>query len=162
MKTKKTMKATMPGRADFSSAHARRLAGLVTASSGRPTRPSYAPFDATLIGEVPVCAPDDVVEAVRRARAAQAEWAARSIRERSRVVRRFHDLVLERQAELLDLVQLETGKARIDAFEEVAAAAMPARHYARSAPRHLRPARRRGRVPALTRLTERRVTHGVA
>lgn len=139
----------------------RRLAGLVTTAPGRPMRTSYAPVDGAPIGEVPVCGPDDVVEAVRRARAAQAEWAALSVRERSRVFLRFHDLVLERQAELLDLVQLETGKSRIDAFEEVADVAMTARYYARTAPRHLRPARRRGLVPVLTRVTERRVPKGV-
>ena len=84
----------------------RRLAGLVTAAPGRPMRTSYAPVDGAPIGEVPVCTPDDVVEAVRGARAAQAEWAALSVRERSRVFLRFHDLVLDRQDEIIDLIQL--------------------------------------------------------
>lgn len=48
---------------------------------------------------------------------------------------RFHDLVLARQAEVLDLIQVETGKARLHAHEEVQAVALAARHYGRKAPR---------------------------
>ena len=40
---------------------------------------------------------------------------------RAAVLLRFHDLVLARQAEVLDLIQLETGKARLHAHEEVQA-----------------------------------------
>ncbi|MBK3647616.1 hypothetical protein JHN46_44290, partial [Streptomyces sp. MBT33] len=38
-------------------------------------------------------------------------------RQRAAVLLRFHDLVLERQAEVLDLIQLETGKARRAAWK---------------------------------------------
>ena len=57
-----------------------RLPGLVTAPPGRPTQPSYAPFDGALVGEVPTCAPEDVAEAQRRARVAHGGWAARPLR----------------------------------------------------------------------------------
>ena len=46
------------------------------------------------------------------ARAAQRTWAATPWRERAAVLLRFHDLVLDRQDEVLDLIQLESGKAR--------------------------------------------------
>ena len=65
-----------------------------------------------LLGHVPHCSPDDVVSAAGRARAVQAEWAARPVSERAAVLLRFHDLVLQRQDEILDLIQLENGKAR--------------------------------------------------
>jgi succinate-semialdehyde dehydrogenase / glutarate-semialdehyde dehydrogenase len=42
----------------------------------------------------------------------QHEWARRPIRERARVLLRFHDLVLKHQDQVLDLIQLENGKAR--------------------------------------------------
>jgi len=64
------------------------------------------------LGRVPHCTRDDVVAAARRARELQPEWAARPIRERAEVMLRFHDLVLSHQDEVLDVIQLENGKAR--------------------------------------------------
>ena len=61
-----------------------------------------------------------------------------SVEHRERIVLRFHDLVLQRQDQLLDLIQLESGKARVHAFEEVADTAMVSRHYGRRAV-HARP-----------------------
>ena len=43
---------------------------------------------------------------------------------------RFHDLLLERQNEVLDIIQLETGKARRHAFEEILDTAVVCRYYA--------------------------------
>ncbi|GAA1647346.1 succinic semialdehyde dehydrogenase [Catellatospora bangladeshensis] len=96
----------------------------------------------------------DVATAYADARAAQPAWAARPPRERARVVRRFARALLDRQAEILDLVQLETGKARTYAHEEVLDAALVSLYYARRAPRLLRPRHRRGALPLLTRVTE--------
>ena len=58
--------------------------------------------------------------------------------------------MLDRREELLDLLQLEGGKARAHAFEEFLDVAMVARYYARTAERHLRVRRRRGAFPVLT------------
>ena len=89
------------------------LADLVTTAADRPPHASRAPFDGTLIGEVPLCTADDVALAVSRARAAQPAWVGLPIGRRCAIARRFADLVLEREAEILDLVQAETGKSRI-------------------------------------------------
>ena len=67
---------------------------------------------------------------------------------------RFHDLVLNRQDEALDLIQLENGKARRHAFEEIMDASLNARYYAHTAPDYLRPKRRQGAQPGLTRVWE--------
>ncbi len=128
-----------------------RLASLVTTTADRDSRATYAPFDGSFVGEVPVCVADDVATAARRARAAQVDWARRSVAERCEVVLRFHDLVLRRQAELLDLAQVETGKSRLSALEEALDVAVTARYYAHCAPRLLRPSRRQGALPVLTR-----------
>ncbi|GAB3492284.1 succinic semialdehyde dehydrogenase [Nocardiopsis coralliicola] len=64
---------------------------------------------------------------------------------------RFHDLVLDRQAEILDIIQLETGKARRHAFEEVYDAAAGPLHYARLAPKLLGRRRVPGAIPGATR-----------
>jgi succinate-semialdehyde dehydrogenase / glutarate-semialdehyde dehydrogenase len=110
-----------------------------------------APFTGRPFATVPGATGDDVRQAARLARAAQPAWAALSFRDRARPLLRFHDLLLRRQAEVLDLIQLETGKARKDAFEEVADTALVARYYAFNAERHLRDRRRRGALPLATR-----------
>ncbi|CAM5640235.1 succinate-semialdehyde dehydrogenase (NADP(+)) OS=Streptomyces albaduncus OX=68172 GN=FHS32_000912 PE=3 SV=1 [Streptomyces griseoloalbus] len=73
----------------------------------------------------------------------------------------FHHLVLGRQAEVLDLIQPETGKARLHAHEEVQAVAVAARHYGRRAAAYLRPKRHTGAVPVLTKVSELRHPRGV-
>src|SRR5450830_543175 len=137
------------------------LAGLVTTAADRPPHASRAPFDGTLIGEVPLCTADDVALAVSRARAAQPACAGLPIGRRCDIARRFADLVLEREAEILDLVQAETGKSRMSAFEELADVALTAAYYARTAARYLRPCHRRGAIPVLTKTVELRQPNGV-
>jgi succinate-semialdehyde dehydrogenase/glutarate-semialdehyde dehydrogenase len=106
------------------------------------------------LGQVPHCTADDVVAAARRARAVQAEWAARPVAERAAVMLRLHDLVLEHQDEVLDLIQLENGKARRHAFEEVIDVALTARYYAHIAEEALKPKRRQGVQLMLTEVWE--------
>jgi succinate-semialdehyde dehydrogenase/glutarate-semialdehyde dehydrogenase len=137
------------------------LPELVAAAPGRPTQASHAPFDGTLVGEVPVCTADDVGAAVERARLAQQHWAGLPVPERQGAIRRFHKLLLEREPDILDLVQAESGKSRLSAFEEFADVALTADYYERRAERYLRPRRRKGAAPVLTRTTEYRVPKGV-
>lgn len=138
-----------------------RLATLVAAAPGRPTQGSFSPFDGTLIGTVPTCTADDVIEAVARARGAQRAWAATPLKKRCAIMLDYHDLVLECQEQILDIAQAETGKARISAFEEMADVAMTARYYANSAAKHLKPMRRQGALPVLTRTTEHHHPKGI-
>ena len=160
------MTTTSSARADAESSALRggladRLGALVVAGAGRARQSAYSPFDGRLVGDVPTCTADDVDEAVRRARAGQIAWAAVPLAERCAVMLRFHDLLLRRQAEVLDVTQIETGKARINAFEELADAAVTARYYAHSAPRHLAVSRRQGALPGLTRTREHQHPKGV-
>ncbi|MFE9096082.1 succinic semialdehyde dehydrogenase [Streptomyces sp. NPDC007264] len=127
--------------------------------SGRTA--NHTPFTGDKLADLPESTPEDVAEAFERARAAQPVWAATPVRQRAAVLLRFHDLVLARQAEILDLIQLETGKARLHAHEEVQAVAVAARHYGRKAPSYLGPKRHVGAIPTLTRVTELRHPRGV-
>lgn len=113
------------------------------------------------MADLPVSAPADVEYAFARARVAQKAWAATSLGQRKKILLRFHDLVMARQVEALDLMQAENGKTRRDAFLEVVDIAITSRYYARSGARHLAPKRRRGAVPVLTRTTELRHPKGV-
>ncbi|MEJ2312925.1 MAG: succinic semialdehyde dehydrogenase [Gemmatimonadales bacterium] len=120
------------------------------------------PFTGETLGEVPRAMPVDVDSAALRARVAQPGWAATPFGERARVFLRFHDLLLGQRDEALDLVQLETGKARAHAYEEVADAAVVARYYALHGEEHLKPRRRRGVIPGLTVAWEYRLPVGLA
>ncbi len=133
-----------------------RLLGRVTTVGSRDTFAVTAPFTEQVIAQVPSCTADDVVEAARRAREAQRRWARFGFKDRARIMMRFHDLVFARQHEVLDLIQLESGKARSHAFEEVADTAIVAAYYARTAATHLTPRRREGALPGLTRTRELR------
>lgn len=137
-----------------------RLARRVVSSTGR-TADTIAPFTGEPLAAVPESDLDDVATAFERARAAQPAWAATSPKRRADVLLRFHDLVLDRSEQLLDLIQWESGKARKHAFEEVADVAITARYYARRGPGMLRPRRRAGALPALTVASELHHPKGV-
>jgi succinate-semialdehyde dehydrogenase/glutarate-semialdehyde dehydrogenase len=113
------------------------------------------------LGEVPRCTPDDVATAAARARAVQAVWATTPVRERADVLLRFHDLVLQHQDEVLDLIQQENGKARRHAFEEVMDVCLTARYYAHTAADYLKPKRRQGVQLVLTEVWEHHHPKGV-
>lgn len=136
---------------------ARLTRGVI--GSGRTA--NHTPLTGQKLADLPEATPDEVAAAYARARQAQRAWAATPVRERAAVLLRFHDLVLSRQHEVLDLIQLETGKARLHAHEEVQVVAMAARHYGRKAPSYLGPKRHTGAIPTLTRAVELRQPRGV-
>ena len=103
----------------------------------------------------------DVRDAFLRARRAQAQWATTPIPDRKRIMLAFHDLVLDRQEELLDVIQRETNKTRSDAFDEVMDVAITARHYAYRAARLLKDRRVKGALPLLTQTRVERDPVGV-
>ncbi|MFF8591325.1 succinic semialdehyde dehydrogenase [Streptomyces sp. NPDC015220] len=127
--------------------------------SGRTA--NHTPFTGEKLADLPESTPEDVALAFERARAAQSAWGRTPVRQRAAVLLRFHDLVLDRQAEVLDLIQLETGKARLHAHEEVQAVAVASRHYGRRAAAYLKPKRHTGAIPTLTKVTELRHPRGV-
>lgn len=137
------------------------LAGLVTTAAPRERTEIRSPLDGRRIGEVPRTTPADVQEAVLRARKAQEAWFHRTFAERAEIFIRFHDLIIERQDEILDLIQIESGKARKHGFEEVADTAIVARYYAIHAERHLEPKKRQGALPGLTTAWEHHQPVGV-
>ncbi len=129
-------------------------------ASGDPVT-THTPMTGAPLAVLPTSTAEDVGVAVDRARAAQRRWAAVPVAERAHLLLVLHDLVLDRQGELLDLVQLESGKARSHAFEEVADVAIVARYYARRGPAHLADERHLGVFPLLTRSTEHHRPKGV-
>lgn len=136
-------------------------AGIACGKGKRATHPVLEPFSGREIHRVPLATVEDVLQAAERARRAQKLWAARPGRQRAEVLKRFHDLVFAHQNEIVDLIQLENGKARLNAWEEVGDVAVSARHYAYNGLRLLAPERRKGVVPLLTEPTLRRHPRGL-
>lgn len=141
-------------------AYVASLTRRVVSTTGE-TAAVASPIGRTPLAHVPQSSPADVAEAFARARRAQASWAATSVDDRAAVLLRLHDLLLDRQEELIDLVVWESGKARKDAYLEVAHLALTARYYARTAHQHLDTVRVGGMFPVLTRAEVNRVPKGV-
>ncbi|MFJ8845855.1 succinic semialdehyde dehydrogenase [Streptomyces cyaneofuscatus] len=132
----------------------RRLTARVSAAPDAVRVTTTAPYTGVPLADLPVSTPDDVEAAFARARVAQKAWASTPLSERKRILLRYHDLVLARQEEALDLMQAENGKTRRDAFLEVVDIGIVSRYYARNAAKYLSPKRRRGAIPLLTHTTE--------
>lgn len=109
-----------------------------------------APASGKKITELSVFTVEEVTEAFERSRRAQKKWAATPVSQRREIFLRYHDLVLNRQDELLDVIQNESGKSRISAHEEILDNAITARHYANRAASLLRPKRVKATLPILT------------
>jgi succinate-semialdehyde dehydrogenase/glutarate-semialdehyde dehydrogenase len=137
------------------------LAARVTTVGEREWADVEQPFTGGRLGRVPRCGEDDVAAAFERAREAQRLWRGTPFAERKAIMLRFHDMFLDSQQEALDLLQLEAGKARRHAYEETLDVAIVARYYANSAEGHLRPRRRQGALPLLTKTVEYRHPVGV-
>lgn len=147
----------------FTDREAAELCGLICCadSAGADTFTPLAPYDLQPTVTLPMCTAVDVERSVKAARAAQPGWKATPIGRRAAVMLAFHDLLVDRQDEVIDLIQWETGKARLHAWQEIAQVATIARHYARRAHQYLADNPVRGMVPVLTKVTEVRVPKGV-
>ena len=139
----------------------RALTSRVVASGEAGEMRTSTPMTGAPLAVLPVSGIRDVEVAVQAARVAQRAWAAIPVSERAAVLLRVHDLLLGRQPELLDLVQLESGKTRAQAFEELGDCAVVARHYARRGPGLLRDVNHVGIVPLLSRAVEHHRPWGV-
>lgn len=100
-------------------------------------------------------------EAVSRARSAFPAWSNTTVRHRTAIARRFGDLVLANRDRILDAIQSDTRKARVNALDEILDVVGLCAYYARKSPSILRSRRRAGAIPVLTKAIERHVPIGV-
>ncbi|MGA6166584.1 succinic semialdehyde dehydrogenase [Amycolatopsis magusensis] len=144
-----------------SAARAAQLVRRATGGADNAPVEITSPFTGLITAELPQATDAEARAAFAAARNAQRAWAAVPVTERQRILIRLHDLLLERQDEALDLVQVEAGKARMDAFDEVSGSALVAAHYGRHSARILAPRRAAGVIPVLTKAGELRHPKGV-
>ena len=109
------------------------------------------PSTGKKIYDLPQLSVGQVAKAVADARMAQPAFAAIPVKERAKALGVLHDLLAKNQDNVMDLLQLETGKSRAHAFEEVAGSLGSARYFAKTAPKVLKKQITNSGVPFVTR-----------
>jgi succinate-semialdehyde dehydrogenase/glutarate-semialdehyde dehydrogenase len=137
-------------RTALSSDYLGMLASRIDVHEERPSREVRTPITDDQIGTVPALTTDDITRTVERARAGQSEWETTALAARAAVLERFGDLVSKHQELLLDIVQIETGKSRIDAHEEILDIPLTCSYYAANGTEILGDESRSGAVPLAT------------
>jgi succinate-semialdehyde dehydrogenase/glutarate-semialdehyde dehydrogenase len=92
-------------------------------ASGGGTLAVEDPSTGQPLVEVADAQPNDALDALAAAAAAQAEWAAHPPRERGEILRRAFETIVERSEELSLLMTLEMGKALAESRAEISYAA---------------------------------------
>jgi len=119
------------------------------------------PATGELNYRLPQFTKDEVFAATEAARECAPTWAATPVSQREAILLGLHDLMIEHQEELLDVLQLETGKARGHAFEDFAGALNSARHYGKTAHKVLGLKRVKSGAPTLVKNYTELVAVGV-
>jgi len=100
---------------------------------------SKSPATGLELGISKLNSSNDVLAAVEKARKVQPVWAATPIKERSRIILRVRDYVIENADEIARTVSLDNGKTLTDAMvAEVFGAAMTANYFAKNTKRLLK------------------------
>ena len=100
---------------------------------------SYDPATGEEIGRAQLTSPEGVARAVKLARTRQPAWAARSFRERGRIILKARQLVLNEVDEIATLISRETGKPVSEAISmEIVPTLDLMQYFARGTARLLR------------------------
>jgi len=97
--------------------------------------PVYNPFNQEEIATIAAGSRQDMDYMIDAADAAQKSFAKTSAYERSRILERLHDLILDHKQEFAEIMTLENGKPMSESLGEVAYAASFVKWYAEEAKR---------------------------
>jgi succinate-semialdehyde dehydrogenase/glutarate-semialdehyde dehydrogenase len=115
---------------------------MASAVTLRAAIESVDPATGEVIARFEATPPAEVAQIVERARCAQADWAAQSIRARCALARRLRETIYARRQEIAEVVTRETGKPRVEALlADVLVSLDMAGYYAAQAAKLLRPER---------------------
>lgn len=107
------------------------------------------PLTGNTLHEIAAHSEAEVALKFQSGREAQLEWANRPAKERARIASKIAALLVEREDQILDLLQKETGKAKAHAFEELTGALGAVAYYAKTAAGLMRRKRVRSGVPLM-------------
>ncbi len=91
----------------------------IDAKSGK-TFEVYNPATGMSVGHVPAMGRDETREAIAAAEAAWPPWRELTARRRSRIVRRWYELIMENQDDLAAIMTVEQGKPLVESRAEIA------------------------------------------
>ncbi len=107
------------------------------------------PLTGSKLHEIESHSATDVALRFLEASKAQVGWGKASPKERARIASRIADELIQKQEELMDILQRETGKSRAHAFEEVTGALGAIAYYAKITPKTMRRKKVKAGVPFL-------------
>jgi succinate-semialdehyde dehydrogenase/glutarate-semialdehyde dehydrogenase len=93
------------------------------------------PATGELLGTIPNFGADETRQAIEAAAGALPAWARRTAKERSAILRRWHDLMIAHQEDLATLMTAEQGKPLLESKAEIAYSAGYIEFYAEEAKR---------------------------
>ncbi|KLK93265.1 succinate-semialdehyde dehydrogenase [Microvirga vignae] len=111
------------------------VAGEWVGAEGGKTLPVTDPFDGALITTVPDLGADAARRAIDKAHEVQKAWAKRTAKERSQILRKWYDLIIENADDLALLLTTEQGKPLTEAKGEVVSNAAYIEWFAEEAKR---------------------------
>jgi succinate-semialdehyde dehydrogenase/glutarate-semialdehyde dehydrogenase len=97
--------------------------GRWTDADGGATTEITNPADDSALGTVPNCGAAETRRAIDAAARAWPEWRARTAKDRAKILRAWHDLIMANQEDLATVMTAEGGKPLTEARGEVAYAA---------------------------------------
>ncbi len=80
----------------------------------------HNPYDGSVVAKVPVHGKDEAISAVEAASRALGDWRAKTAKERSVILRKWRDLMMEHQEDLAQILTAEQGKPLTEARGEIA------------------------------------------
>ncbi len=82
----------------------------------RNTIEVHSPATGEKLASLRAASPEEVIDAVKNARAAQAAWREKSFGERAQLLHRYRDLLIDHQEKIADIVTAESGKPRAEVY----------------------------------------------
>jgi succinate-semialdehyde dehydrogenase/glutarate-semialdehyde dehydrogenase len=103
--------------------HQAYLAGAWSAADDGRTIDVLNPANGLVVGTVPAMGAAETRRAIEAAERAWPDWRARTAKERARILRAWHDLMMANQEDLARIMTAEQGKPLAEARGEIAYAA---------------------------------------
>ncbi len=95
----------------------------------------HNPANGALVGSVPSLGREETLQAIKAAEAAWPAWRSKTAHERSRLIRRWYDLIIENQEDLASIMTAEQGKPLAESRGEILYAASFVEWFAEEAKR---------------------------
>ena len=96
------------------------------------------PATGEQFGEVSVTTDEQILSARREMEAASAIWAAKPVKERVRILRKFQEVIIDSLDEITEVINKDHGKSRQDAWVEVMMTVDKLHQYYKRAPNWLK------------------------